>query len=101
MAEEDTDIVFAQSRVPTIYSDGALNCAFNKSIMKIHFARSNPAVGPASGTTTELCAQIVMPIDGFLSSFVFFQNHIKRMLKDGLIKQADLDSLQTAFDDPS
>jgi hypothetical protein len=77
--------------VPAIFADVVSSHTFGKYISKFYLARidSDPlASGPNRATPV---AQVIMPLDGFISLWVFFEHRLKLLIREGTISKSDID----------
>jgi hypothetical protein len=87
--------------VPTIYADGVTSLVPGSQIVKFYLARIEPNFEASSPNSTQVCAQIVMPIVGFVQLVGFFENAIGRMIKTEALSQTQVDELMAKYrDDP-
>jgi hypothetical protein len=87
--------------VPTIYTDGVTSIVPGNHIIKFYLSRIDPSFEVTSPTSTQVCAQIVMPIAGFVQLVGFFEKNLKRMIKNQTVTQAQVDELLAQYrDDP-
>lgn len=86
--------------VPTIYADGVTSLVPG-NIVKFYLARIEPNFESTNPNSTQVCAQIVMPIVGFVQLVGFFERNLKLMIKNGTMTQALADELLAPYrDDP-
>ncbi len=85
----------AAGSFPTIFSDGILNLANSFHVVKFYLGQNDPSY---TGTSSHLkvAAQIVMPMDSFIASFIFLENAVENLKRDGFITEDDLTSVREA-----
>jgi hypothetical protein len=79
---------------PTAFADTISSLAYSPTTVKYFLARFEPDLRGSNSTKSQPFAQVVMPMDGFLAAFCFFENRIKRFLEEGHITQAKLDEFR-------
>jgi hypothetical protein len=76
---------------PTAFADTVTSLANSPATVKFFLARFEPDLHGGGTTKVQPFAQVVMPMDGFLAAFCFFENRIKLFIESGHITQAKLD----------
>ena len=71
--------------VPTIFSDGVQAIANSPHIVKFYLAQQNPSINAVGTSDLATIAQIAMPLDAFVSSIVFLQQGLERMVETGFV----------------
>lgn len=93
---------FPQANFPVAYADGVVSASRGPHHVKIYLYRADPhpfARGPVNQIPI---AQIVMPLDGFADTAIFFARTVKRLAADGKLTQKSLDDIVKACtEDPS
>ena len=87
---------FPPIRFPTIYADNVLNLSHAAHVIKFYFARIDPSFtgGSTAAVQHTAVAQVVMPIDGFVRTALFFEQAMTSMISDNIISQAEVDAIR-------
>jgi hypothetical protein len=81
---------------PTVFSDGVSNMAWSGQFVKFFLSRMEPSVNVVGAPAQQRAiAQVVMPMDGFLATFVFFEYIISSLIRDGVITEEHLNNLRS------
>jgi hypothetical protein len=94
------------SDIPVVFADGVSSQSYGIGISKFFLVRIDP--DPQSGPNRPvLIQQVVMPIDGFIQMWAFFEHRLKIMIKDGVATKdmverfrADIGKLPGGSDEP-
>src|SRR5580704_11518230 len=80
---------------PTVFADGVSNIAYGPVIVKFFLTRLEPSITVINAPVKpQPFAQVVMPLDGFLSTFVFFENLVENLVRQGTVSQEKLNNLR-------
>ena len=90
------DVNYPGMTIPTIFADGIMNLANSAHIVKFYMFRLDPSVSDVGQARAIPCAQVVLPLDGFINTFAFMQNAVDSLLKQGIITQQALDDAARA-----
>jgi hypothetical protein len=85
---------FPTSNFPNAFADTITSLANSPTTVKFFLARFEPDFHGGGTSKMQPFAQIVMPMDGFLAAFCFFEDRIKTFLEAGHITQARLDEFR-------
>jgi hypothetical protein len=78
---------FPPATLPTIFADGIVNAAPSVNAMKFYLYRSDPEQSGKAEYQNQVVAQVVMPLAGFVASYVFLEKAVKKFISDGTISQ--------------
>ena len=81
---------------PTVFADGVTNIANGPAVVKFFLSRSEPSFTSTGQSRMQAFAQVVMPMDGFVATFSFFEAAIKRYLSQGIISEERLNQFREA-----
>lgn len=82
--------------VPVLYADGIANLSPGNQVVKLHLVRyDNPVYGDGDARI-EAVAQVVLPIEGFVNTLIFFERVLTSLVEDGHVKQELVDRLRNA-----
>jgi hypothetical protein len=84
---------YPPATLPTIFADGIVNAAPSANAMKFYLYRSDPEQSGKAEYKNQVVAQVVMPLAGFVASYVFLEKAVKQFMSDGTISQ----EMVTAF----
>lgn len=78
--------------IPVIFADTAASHSYGPGIAKFYLMRfdSDPWGRPESKMTP--VAQVIMPAEGFLGLFTFFEQRLKTMVAQGILTQAQVEA---------
>lgn len=79
---------------PTVFADTVLNLSNNPSVVKFYLARIDPSFTDTSNFRQEPVAQVVMPIEAFATTAVFFENALKRLVELGAISNEKVQAIR-------
>lgn len=79
------------SEIPTIFADGVISQNWGPGISKFYFGRLDADPEAKQDATSVTVAQIIMPVEGFVSMVAFFEHRLKAMLAQGIVTQDALD----------
>jgi hypothetical protein len=88
---------FPNQSIPLIFADGVISQAYSPGIVKFYLGRNDPEIRGGSTANIVNVAQVVMPIAGFVATFVFFEQRLQMMIEGGLLNQADIDTARAAL----
>ena len=83
--------------LPTIFADGVLNFQSGQQVVKFYLFALEASTTSVSEHRFNPVAQVVMPVSAFLNTVAFFDSVAQRMVKDGLVSQAELDRTRSAY----
>lgn len=89
--------VFPPADIPTYFSDGFLNLARSPEVVKFYIARIDPSLNSTEESITQAVAQVVMPMSSFVEMCAFFEQALEGYIKEGVVKQAALDTARAKF----
>jgi hypothetical protein len=84
------------AEIPTIFADGVRNMANSPYIVKFYFYRLDPNVQDSQKAQVRTCAQAVLPIDGFINMYAFFERAIQQLQTQGIVVPEDLQAARKA-----
>ena len=70
---------FPSSDLPTIFADGIMNLANSAQIIKFYLFRVDPGMRDINKAYQKPCAQIVMPLDALVTTYVFLEGAIEKL----------------------
>ena len=88
---------FPPANFPTVYADGVQSIAYGPSVIKFYLSRIEPNFAGDGTNQLQAFAQIIMPIDGFGSMFVFFEAQLRLLVQNGVITEQRLGELRSVF----
>jgi len=77
-----------------IYADAVANLAHGSQIAKFYLVRLDADPSGGDDDVTTVAAQIIMPLEGFLGSFVFLETIVNSMIEKGDISQEYMDEIR-------
>jgi hypothetical protein len=88
---------FPPPNFPTVFADGVTSIANSPSIIKFFLARLEPSFVGDGRSQLQAFAQVIMPMDGFASMFVFFEAQLRVLVQSGVITEQRLAELRAVF----
>lgn len=70
---------------PTIFADGVINLANSPQVAKFYLFRQDPNMLGEPGSKRNVVGQIVMPMESFAVTALFFKNALDGFVAQGLI----------------
>jgi hypothetical protein len=84
---------FPSEEVLTIFADGVANIAPSQNIMKFYLYRTDPDISGVTRYRNSIPAQIVMPMDGFISTVAFLHTALARLVSQGILSKELVDGI--------
>jgi len=78
---------YPPATLPTIFADGIVNAAPSVNAMRFYLFRTDPEQRGKAEYQNQVVAQVVMPLAGFVASYVFLEKAVKKFISDGTISQ--------------
>src|SRR5690242_7366458 len=88
---------FPPPQFPTVFADGVMSVANSTSVVKFYLFRFEPSFSGSGQSQTQPFVQVVMPIDGFVATFAFFEAAVTRYKEQGLITQSRIDEIRQIY----
>ena len=88
---------FPSPSVPTIFADGVLNLQNSPQVVKFYLFALEASTSSSAEQRFTPVAQVVMPVSAFINTVVFFDSVAERLVKDGMVAQADIDRTRSAY----
>jgi hypothetical protein len=85
------------SDLPTIFSDGIMNLANSAQIVKFYLFRLDPGIRDVTKAYQKPCAQIVMPLDALVTTFVFLEGAIEGLRGQGFVSTEAVETARKAL----
>ena len=82
---------FPPASLPTVFADGLLNVSNSHSEVRFYLMRADPALNGDAEFKAQPIAQIVMPLQSFMHTTIFFEHQLDVMIAQGLIDVAAVD----------
>jgi hypothetical protein len=89
-------LAYPPAALPTVYADGVLNISHNAGGVKFYLVRGDPPFVGQGGNQMQVITQIVMPLDGFINTALFFEETLKDMAQSNELMQQMIDQIRTA-----
>jgi hypothetical protein len=84
---------------PTVFADGVLNVSIAPGIVKHYLFRFEPSFKGNNEFETQPIAQVVMPTEGFITTVLYFNTQIERLIKANFIKPERVAELRKLFEE--
>jgi len=69
--------------VPVIFSDGVTSLANSEAVVKFYLSRLDPATDGKSDAAQKVAAQVIMTMQSFLNTFLFFERMLDVLTSQG------------------
>jgi hypothetical protein len=79
-------------RYETLFADGVLNFAHTAHVVKFYLARLEPTLDGSPGGSSTVVGQVIMPVDAFVNTTVFFEAALNRLLEAKVITKEQLEA---------
>jgi hypothetical protein len=76
--------------IPTIFADGVMNLANSPHVMKFYLFRLDPSAKDMQKAQARVCAQIVLPMNGFLNMVAFLERAVEGLRAQGIVTEEDI-----------
>jgi hypothetical protein len=73
--------------IPVLYADAVSSQAYVRNTSKFFLVRFDPNPHGVGTPEISVVQQIVMPMEGFVQMWVFFEHRLKMMIRDGTISK--------------
>jgi len=91
---------FPPANFPTVFADGVISMSNSASVVKFYLARVEPNFVGDNTNQVQAFAQVIMPIDGFATMFVFFEAQLRNLVQNGAVTEQRLAELRSVFTSP-
>ena len=95
--ERPSEADFPPPQFPTVFADGVSTLVNSQTVVKFFLSRFEPSFKGDGRSQLQAFAQVVMPMDGFATMFVFFEAQLKTMIKAGYVSEERLAELRAIF----
>jgi hypothetical protein len=85
---------FPPPTLPTVYCDGILNVAPSTHIVRFYLYRQDPDQVAKPKYKNQVVAQIIMPVNAFIYTGLFFEKALKQFVEQGTISQQMVDEIK-------
>ena len=82
---------------PVLYADSVYSLGHGNGHVKFYLARLDPSIHGDGTSSFTPYAQIVMPERAFITTALFFEQQVRRMVDAGTISQEELSQLRASF----
>jgi hypothetical protein len=82
---------------PTVFADGVQSLINSPAIVKFFLARFEPTFVGDGRSQLQSFAQVIMPIDGFAMTAVFFEAQLRLLIQNGYITETRVAELRAIF----
>ncbi len=90
---------FPAYNFPTVFADGVLNATISRWTVKYYLFRLEPSLKADNKFLAQAVAQVVLPVEGFVSAYLYFEKQVNRMIDTGIITKARVDEMRGAADE--
>jgi hypothetical protein len=88
---------FPPPQFPTVFADAVGTLANSPTTVKFFLSRFEPSFAGDGRSQLQPFAQVVMPMDGFAATFVFFEAQLRTLVQAGYISEQRLAELREIF----
>ena len=88
---------FPPKDLPVIYADNAPITGRGNGTVKFYLIRSDPSLTADGSNNPHLVAQVVMPINGFVATAVFFEDELSNMVAGGELKADFVEEMRDTY----
>lgn len=83
--------------LPTHFADGVLNFQSGQQVVKFYLFAFEASTSSMTEHRFNPVAQVVMPVSAFINTVAFFDSVAQKLIKDGVVSQAELDQTRVAY----
>jgi hypothetical protein len=88
--------VYPPPNFPLLFADNVSNFAYGQSLIRLFFVRNDPSFNVGTDQArSQPIAQLVMPIDGFVATALFFEHVLSLLVSENVLSQARVDELRS------
>jgi hypothetical protein len=84
-----------------VYADGVLNLANAPNTVKFYLYRLDAHLKGGLNSQVQPFAQIVMPVNGFVSTVVFFDRMLEKLVQEGAVSRKMIDDMRAIEGKPT
>jgi hypothetical protein len=88
--------VFPGHGFPTVFADGVMSMAHSPTMVKFFLHRFDPDFASSGESQVQPIAQVVMPMEGFVATYAFFERSVKAFIERGVVSQERVDEFRNA-----
>jgi hypothetical protein len=90
-------IAFPPLGFPAIYADNVSSLSHGGHVIKYYLSRTDPSLaGQTRAAQYTPVMLVVMPIDGFVRTALFFEKSLNILVSEGHIKQEEINAVRSA-----
>lgn len=87
--------VYPPPNFPLLFADNVSNFAYGQSLVRLYLVRNDPSFNEGTvEARSQPIVQLVMPIEGFVATALFFDHVLSTMVAENVINQARIDELR-------
>jgi|ERR1700730_17101300 len=91
----DAQVRYPPPNFPFVFADNVSNFAYGQSLVRLFLVRNDPSFDAgAVEARTQPIAQLVMPIEGFVATTLFFDHILSILVSENVVTQARVDELR-------
>jgi hypothetical protein len=94
MTTEPPALDFPPVNFPTIFADGVQNLAHSPTVVKFYLMRFDPAFKDSNRSQLTPVIQVVMPVDSFAQTALFFQRALENLIHQNIISQLQIEEIR-------
>jgi len=83
---------------PTVFADGVGSLTNSPSIVKFFLSRFEPDLAGTAPAKVQAFAQVIMPMEAFATTTLFFERALAGFVKQGFITQERLNEMRKVID---
>lgn len=88
---------FPSPTTEVLFADGVWSLTNSPSVVKYYLVRLDPSFAGDGKVQANPIAQIVMPIDGFVNMFAFFEAQLQNLVNGGVVSHEHLERARAVF----
>ena len=97
-ADQPSPPVYPPPDFPLLFADNVSNFAYGQSLIRLYFVRNDPSFSAGTNEAkTQPVVQLVMPIDGFVATTLFFEHVLSVLISEKVLSQAHVDELRATI----
>ena len=85
---------YPPAALPTVYADGVLNLVNNPNTVKFYLYRLDANLSGGHASKVQPFAQVVMPLNGFLDTVIFFDRMLDKLVAEGVVPEKLIEEMR-------
>jgi len=88
---------FPSPTTDVVFADGVWSLTSSPAVVKYYLARFDPSFAGDGRVQVNAVVQVVMPIDGFVNMFAFFEAQLRDLINRGFVSEERLEQARAVL----